>query len=335
MLYFLEKVMKYEESYMDYPKETSSKQTSSIDVSPEELFKMKVNIPLLKLMDEKDPNFNNLIKLLKELSSLSAYDPARKYELMYKVLKIGNLMKILCPSIEIKKTTEIANSCPDGIALDKLKPEQQLALFQMARTISADYFHVLYEDQIKDFIESYIKLSHGQCNSKVMSTIDAPLDPLSRGKSITKILNEGGEVGKMRINKLFCQMGYFLKKASDLMLNGDTNGACMAILAAGTCGRNFNISGLNPTKVGSIAGILSQVREILAHVYVENRSEKVTLELLGETCKKEKLLENIGKISDEAKAMKNPVDIDAYYSKKEIAYTTPESPRAYERKVFK
>lgn len=321
------------------------KSNPSVEVSSEELSIMKINIPLLAKMDEKDPNFDNLIKLIKELSSLSKYDATRKYELMYKILKVGNLMKVLCPSMEIKKMTDIVNTCKDGVALDKLDFVQQLALFQMARTISADYFHVLYEDQTNEFIESFIKLCQGQCNSKLMSTLDASFDPLSRGKSIGKILSEGSGVGAVRINKLICQMGYFLMKANDLMLKADFNGACMAIVAAGTCGRNFNISGLNPLKVGSIAGILSQVRETLAHIYEGERSEKSTLTLVSETCNKAKIGDIIDKMVAEAESMKNPVNIKGYYNQKESADTaskppsdsksSPESPRAYERTVFK
>jgi hypothetical protein len=59
------------------------------------------------------------------------YDPARKYELMYKIINIGNLIESLPLNIKIKSTMK--------------------GLFKIARNIVSDAFHTLLRKMIDNF----------------------------------------------------------------------------------------------------------------------------------------------------------------------------------------
>lgn len=286
---------------------------------------LKARIPLLKDMKQDNPHFKVLIRLLQELSG-SAYDASKKYQLMFKVIEIGNLFEILRQDIKNPKPTDTAKTCLNGVALNSFKPDQQLSLFQLARNVSADYFHAMYEDKTREFFEAFISLCRGQCTSSKLLEVDDIFQKLSRGSDIKKVLGDRDE-GKVRINKLFCQMGYFLKKADEFIKAGNHEAAAMALIAAGNSGRNFNFSGLNPKKSGSVAAILYKARTSLAHIYSDERKIEVLSEIIIKLTEHKQIDLSIDLIKEEATEMKNPVDIDAYYAKREASGA---SPRTYD-----
>ena len=71
---------------------------------------LKARIPLLQKMKQDDPRFGVLIRLLQDIAS-KPYDPSHKYQLMFKIIEIGNVFEILCKDIENKKPAEIAKTC--------------------------------------------------------------------------------------------------------------------------------------------------------------------------------------------------------------------------------
>lgn len=294
---------------------------------------LKAKIPLLQKMKQDDPRFKTLIGLLQEMAS-SSYDPAKKYRMMFKIIEIGNLFEILAKEIAVTnpKPLEVVKTCKNDVALGDLNLNQQLSLFQLARFIPADNFHAMYEDQAKALVDNFIRLCNGRCISETLINIDAIFYPLTTGKKIKKILYEGNK-GKS-VNKLFCQMGYYLKKAEDFIKMGNHEAAAMALIAAGNCGRNYNITGLNPVKKDSVTAELYGLRTKYAHIYSDEKDEQTLSERLRKLVESGQIAQQINQIKEEAKHMGNPVDIDTYYSQKESS-SASESPKAYTKDVLR
>lgn len=304
-----------------------------INVSEEELLKIKASIPILNLMNDKDPNFNKLVHLMKGMASLD-YETSKRYELMYQVIKIGNLMEILLDkSILQSATGEIFQTCSGGKKISELKEAQQYSFFKIARNITADAFHQLYEDKAKDFLESFSSLCRGN-NVYELFTEFRKYNHLVT-KNAKKFFTDSF-AGERRKEKIFCQMGYFLLKAEALFSQDNTDGAIMALIAAGSCGRDFNVSGLNINKKDAACFKLSEDRKRLSHSESNQYNEEKFVEFLKVALKNDNVLKRLVEIEKEALVnLKRKIDVQAYYKTKEKSGDAPESPRAYDRSIYK
>ena len=77
-------------------KEEITRKSESLLVADKELETLMETIPLQRLINKDNhgsPQFNELISLLKEMSK-TTYEINIKYELMYKVVKIDNLLAL-------------------------------------------------------------------------------------------------------------------------------------------------------------------------------------------------------------------------------------------------
>ncbi|MGE3920811.1 MAG: hypothetical protein AB7F64_07745 [Gammaproteobacteria bacterium] len=288
---------------------------------------LKQKIPLLQTMDQTNPKFQKLIQLLQEIPN-TTFDRSKKYELMYKIIEIGNLFEVLCPTMKNQKTAEVVQDCKTTSNMDMLTPAQQLSLFEQARNVTADSFHSMYEQQARELYGSVSSLCQGKNSASKLLSIDDVFQPVSRGSSIQKVLGRLEPENK-KINKLFCQMGYYLKKADDYLKSNNHEAAAMALIGAGNCARNFNWSKLNPKKVGSVTALLNSVRNDLAHLYLNEVDSLPLSENMRQIVEKRHIEQGLELIKSEASQMDNPVDIDAYYAKRELQEGL-ESPKAYE-----
>lgn len=301
-------------------------------VSPEELAFMKGNISVLKLLNEQDPNYLKLVNLIKYMSNIK-YDTSKKYELMYNVIKIGTLFELLLDKpLQDKVTGETFKTCDKG-KINELSAEQQYAFFKVARNIVADSFHQLYEDKTTKFLEDFSGLCRGTNNYPTFAELKTYSDLVS--KRADKFFSED-VVGVIRKEKIFCQMGYFILKAEELVSKGNSDGAIMAIVAAGTCGRHFNRSGLNEVKSGSICSKLYETRAKLSHSNTNEYNESKYLDYARDVVSKESAQKVVGQIKQEAEInVRKEVNLTAYYISREKSGTTPESPRAFDRNIYK
>lgn len=321
---------------MNNPEELNLKKTSNVDVTSEELIKMQENVPLLKLANNKDPNFIILIKLIKEMSD-ATYVSHKKYALMYKIMQIGNLLKgLLDESITKDATAGTLKTFEDNTPLQKLLPQQQFALFNVNRNIAADFFPLLYESKMKLFIENFIRLCKGIGNSSNLADLNSSFNKITRGENLKKSLIDS-TAGQTVSDKLINQMGYFLLKANHLMeKENDFDGACMALIASGSCGRIYNRGGVKPQKA---AAVLANIRESISP-YINEYDEKQARLIINDTLKEESIRQRIKDI--ETQCNSKGVNILEYYTKKETPTTkqeskettVPESPRAFDRKTF-
>lgn len=319
---------------MDQPQEKApSLKASAVNINQEDILQVKAKFPILQKLDKSNENFLKLAQLIKEMAT-TPYDVTKKYEVMYKVIKIGGLFEVLLPEIEVKSPVETLGNITSNASISKLHPVEMMALFKIAKNSSADAFHILYEDQVKSFLGNFSLLCQGNnVNPVPFLELSRFCTKVSRGKNVEALLSDSA-VGKARINKLLCQMGYFLLKAKEFGMQENYDGACMALLASGSCGRFFNISKCNPVPT-SIARLLSDLRTNLSHLYKSGYNESNFLAVLQDAAKNEVISRHVEKIKTEAASIGNPVDIDAYYAKKETSGSKPESPRAYERNVLK
>jgi hypothetical protein len=296
-----------------------------VEVRPEDFLLVKTAFPLLKSLDNSNSNFIKLVVHLKEMAKVN-YDTAAKYQLMYKIVAVGSLLEDLFPNLKLKSPADKVQECKDGSAVKDLDAEQQFGLFQVARNCTADFSHIFYEKETRDLIENFSALCRGVCNSSFWVNLNSFGNRATDGKKLKTFFSEGDEKGRKRVNKLFCQMGYFLMKAKILLDKKDYDGACLALIAAGNCGRNFNRSTLKTVKVDSITAYLINIRTPLSHVFGQAYNEEKFIDTLV----KMDILGYLAKLENEAKRIGNPIDLQSYYQKRE----KDESPRAYDASRF-
>jgi hypothetical protein len=300
--------------------------TARVEIYPEDILRLKAIFPFLKDLDNSNENFIKLVVLLKEMARVQ-YETASKYQLMYKMVTIGSLVEYLFPKIKVISPADKAQECKDGSDVKDWSAVQQYALFQIARNCAADFSHVFYEQQTRELIENFSVLCRGVCNSNFWVTKNGFGNKATDGKKLKEFFLEGGEIGKKRVNKLFCQMGYFLVKAKDFLAKKDYDSACMALIAAGKCGRNFNRTTLNPVKIDSITADLMNICNALAHPYGQAYNQEKFIGVLEKT----NIQGSLEKLENEAKSTGNPIDLPSYCKKRDAK---DDSPRAYDASRF-
>lgn len=300
--------------------------TDVVDVCKEDFLTARALFPMLQKIDGQNEDFIQLVSLIKEMAN-AKYEPPIKYQLICRIVKIGNLLKKLLPELKTKSSVDTLANCLDGTPTQELNHHQQWAVLYLARNIAADFFHVLYEKKISTFIEDFSALVKGTCSPVFLSTLHVEGNDATRGKDVKKYLSDEVE-GKKRINKLLCQIGYFLMKAQVFFNENNIECACMALIGAGSCARDFNFSTLNPKKNGSVMAELATIRSNLSHIFEEEYNDAEFIQKLKDY--------NMGipnylfLLENEAKLMGNPIDCKAYYE----AFVASESPRAYDLTRF-
>ncbi len=111
-----------------------------------------------------------------------------------------------------------------------------------------------------------------------------------------------------RANKLLCQAGYFLLRARDFLANNDLDSTCMALISAGTCGRNFKKIGLNEGSA-SVMHFLNTTSNKLCNILVEDFDLKKLSELLGGVT----FDDLVEKLERESRDMGCHINVLAYY----------------------
>ncbi|MDX2164469.1 MAG: hypothetical protein SFW07_03520 [Gammaproteobacteria bacterium] len=264
---------------------------------------------------------------------MNKYTAASKYQLMYRVLKMGNLLHAMLPNLKTKNSVGVLDECsPDDTQVKLLNNSQQFAVFYLARDISADFFHFHYERKVEDFVNHCLSMTRGTCNPLFLVKIYREGNDAVRGtgpRGTKKYLSDAVK-GRARINKLFCQAGYFILKAGSFLKDNDFESACMALVGAGNCGKDFNRSTLNPVKEGSVMEDLYIIRNRLSHVLEQEYNEAEILKWVNEL----DLPAYLDRLGREAEQMGNPVNIRDYYEGKEDSDDEQQSPRAYDATRF-
>ena len=297
-----------------------------VKLNPEDFARVKRLFPFLRDLDEQNKNFRSLVYLLKEMWKGGVYDSAQKYELMYKIIKIVNYIELLTKDIEIENPGEWLERCEDNTYFSALSPHQQKAVFLIAKNVSADCFHLLYEQEMAEFLDAFSAICKGICRPVLLKRLLKAGNDGTRGSAIKPYLSNVDD-GADRVNKLLCQIGYFLMKAQHFSEEGNFEKTCMALLAAGTCARDFNRSTLNPVKVGSVAAFLTDIRAILSHFF----ERSYDIDKLQVFVSEINIQELIVRLVKEASDADNALDLEVYYKERETSEVADdESPRAYE-----
>jgi hypothetical protein len=306
--------------------------------------KLKELIPVLELLDSKNNSYLKLFTLLHEMTEVQNR-PELKYFFLHKILKVGNLFEILIPdfnfgeSVEQDCSVSVLDSGENVVSLKSLKRAQQYAVFSVARNISADHSHLLFEDQIADLINNFLSaLQKGVCIPGVLVKYcalgtDACRSDRPKGLKAYFFIDQKSSLMEIkektsRANKLLCQAGYFMLRARDFLANNDLDSACMALINAGTCGRDFKKAGLNKG-AESVMHFLSTVRNKLSHTLAADVDVKKLSELLGGI----NVEGYVKKLEKESKDMGYDIDVSAYYKDRNDK-DDPQSPRAYNRSRF-
>jgi hypothetical protein len=293
---------------------------------------VKKSLPMLIKIPNDDPNFVRLVSLWHEILQRQ-YDPTKKYELLYRIIRIGNLIALLLPKLKQDDAIGLLKGCEDKTPVQKLNSEQQFGLFIVARNIAAHWAHIFYEPDISDFIEEFLAIAkEGICSPKFLlklQQIGSESTASSGPEGLPVYLKNGSEAEiTTKINKLFCQTAYFIIKAQNFIEKRDFQSACFALIAAGNCGRDFNRSKMNPVKNGSVMATVYDIRGDLAHIYENATYEEDAYNLIVKTKENFKdLLETLGK---EAAALGLDYKIEAYFKMTEkLLDGSNSSPRPY------
>jgi hypothetical protein len=135
---------------------------------------------------------------------------------------------------------------------------------------------------LEGIFNGFIALCNGISNPTSLVDMNRIGTKFARGDDIKSFLSDRDK-GKMRIYKLLCQAGSFLMTATGLIENKDSDGACMAIIAAGNCARAFNFSTLNPVKQGSVLAEIAKNRAVFTHPFDPSYDVKIFQELVINT----------------------------------------------------
>lgn len=191
-----------------------------MDPNPEKLLQekkqnpdeLKARFPILKPVDNKDPRFITLCDLLIEMANLK-YAPARQNEMMYKIIKIDNLMCLLFPEMKVESAVELLAKYQNAIEVSKLGIPEQRALFLLSRNIPCDFSHVLSSAEIKLHLETFSLLCQGICNPAELAGRKSDYTRVTKTPRIKQILSDKEDPKKERTGTLLCQMGYYLFKS--------------------------------------------------------------------------------------------------------------------------
>ncbi len=297
-----------------------------IKLNPEDFARVKRLFPILRELSEENKHFRSLVYLLKEMWVGGVYDSTRKYELTYNIIKIVNYIELLTKEIEIENPGERLAGCGDNIYFSAITPHQQKSVFLIAKNVAADCFHLLYEKEMAEFLDAFSAICRGICKPVLLRRLLKAGNDGTKGPAMKPYLSNLDD-GEKRVNKLMCQIGYFLMKAQYFSEKGDFEKTCMALLAAGTCARDFNRSTLNPVKVGSVMAFLTDVRAVLSHFFERGYDLDKLQAFVGKT----NIQELIVQLTKEASDAENELDLEAYYNERETSEVADdESPRAYE-----
>lgn len=254
---------------------SSSENTASAEVSEDNdlVKKLKTKFPVLKDIIVENMEIIELAKLIEEMSK-EIYEPDKKYKLGYNIIEIGNLIEGMKNKIETTKSDlDGINSLTD---INTLSEKQQKAIFILYRNIIADGFHGIYEDSIKVVLEGFI---NNVCQGKF-----EPKTPVFQIDSIKKNLEKNAMPNffktdkTVKLEKIYHQIVYFLKKAEDFIKNETYDEGIMALIAAGSCARGVNLSKQNPIKTNSAMKILTDLRQRYAHGYSQGYSKELIIE---------------------------------------------------------
>ncbi|MDX2165054.1 MAG: hypothetical protein SFW07_06540 [Gammaproteobacteria bacterium] len=289
--------------------------------------------PLLKEIQNNNEKFCRLVLLWNELSKRK-YESERKYELLYKIICFTNLILSLTPSLEQEDEASLIKDCDDNTAMNTLKPKQQFAVFITIRNIAAHWAHIFYEPDIADFVEEFLKIAEkGICCPNFILKLQQIGDESTASsgpEGLPTYLKAGTpEEIKGKINKLFCQTAYFLKKAEFFLEANDLHSACFALIAAGNCGRDFNRSKMNPKTKGSIMARLNAIRNEIAHIYENESFEQEAYNAVTRSRNEVRII--LDTLKDEAANLALEYDIDTYFnSTEQLMDGSDSSPRPYE-----
>lgn len=308
------------------------KQISSKTINTEDINKLKNTVPILRQIsseNQKTPAFAKLVKLMLEMANVK-YDPAKKYELMYKIIEIGNLMELLLlDNVQKEANAETLKKIPLDKSFSTLEFNQQFSIFKSARNIVADGVHMINEERTTDYLQNYSRLCRGENVAGFFGDQHSWFKLINRSLDKKTLLASGDQ---NRINKIFNQLVYFLYKSHELMLDKNVQGAIMALIAAADCARDIKRSGLLlEIKNDSVLAILTNLRQDLAHIYKDDYDEEQFRKKVSKEVSEKSIQSYVASIAREAKSLKVTIDVSSY--KKDSA-SKQGSPRAYEEEVL-
>lgn len=320
----------------------SKKVEELLSKSPDKLFeerfssileKLKVTNPLiqeiakkLSASDEKNYEFKLLVKLLWEMQE-AKYTIINKYELMYKVVKIDNLLQYLLPDLDPESSADKMENYKDNIPIAKMDLSEQVALFRLSKNILGDFSHFLTEEEINYHLTKFTQLCNGYSQPALLAEEKRTFTRLTKTPRLKQILGKE-DVDNKNVKQLLSQMGFFLLKSEELSKSGNYYGSYMALISAGNCARFFNICGIDSKKIVTITKTLTDIRSLVEHPStsaIRNEAEffhKIIKQYI------EKLNTYIEAIEAQAKDLKILVDIRAY------AKTANDTSPAFNRLLF-
>lgn len=257
------------------------------------------------------------------------YDPKSKYESMWTIIRLGNLFDKILPEKTIEGVTlKTLDQDISGrkLCLD-LNSKQQWCLFKITRNICSDFFHIMYEQSVKEFLGQVSMLCQGQNICDSLAGLSRQYTKFSRGKDLEKLL----KVDKPMQTKLFNQTGYFLIRAHDFFQADNIPAACMALLGASNCARFVFISKMKGDQELLGVAELFEMRGLLSHNDLSRVQEEKMSSTIKLTCGA--LEENIVKLQADARKLDLAVDANAY-KQVEKAKEDDESPRGLPKGLF-
>ena len=188
---------------------------------------MKQRFPFLRAIDDRNKHYQKLVVLIHEVEKT---DPTRveKYELLYKVVKIGNLVQAL-----LGDSTE--NLLVSDIGFQELSPLQQAGQFRLSRNLAGHFGHILYEADARSFLRDFVSLCQGKNISQALAPLGDLTKKIKRSRDLVKAINSDE-----RLLKLLAQLIYFLNKSKQLV-EISSDGAALAFTLACDCAKDFNL----------------------------------------------------------------------------------------------
>lgn len=247
---------------MQESSESINKLQSSLEKDGQAIEKILYVFPVLKTIEQSDHQFCNLINLISEISTTNR-QTGDNYFLMYNIIRIGSIFDALFVD-KIKnlnkinqdwKKTEL-EKCSLLLEINALNENQQIALFLTARNIAADFFHYISVVDSNKFINEFLSLCIGNNKSSYL------IDLVPKLRKVQSQHKKG--INENTSKNMLAQSTYFLEKSLMLIDKDDICGACMSIIAAGNCARDFNISGFNQKKM-QVTQEITNLRQIFSH----------------------------------------------------------------------
>lgn len=232
-----------------------SLESAELKLDLEEIRKL---LPLLNtdIQDTKREALEELALLIHEIAN-TPYNHNEKYKLMYKIIKIGDLVDFVFSAYTEKANATALQGYGHVETVADLPLIQQIALFRISRNVSADVFALLFEEPTAEFFLDFSQLCSGKNISDVLCRMNT--------QKINGFRKALVRADRDLLTELLSKEAYFLEKSVYLFRKDDIDGACMSIVAAGKCALNYNICKFEGRVKISVNTNIVEFRKKLAH----------------------------------------------------------------------